>query len=234
VLGAAALGRVPLSYDMVMQEPGGERVLAQSAASSHIDFDRPASASASESSTASAPASHYSFMGVASAVGNVVEDIADPAFLAFSKWRRELDRDKQAHKRRTQLASGSDADILGIRRGAVAGAGLDEDGRDTATVPVAAREPRVASIFHLFDRQAYWTLKDMLDRVNQPEARDDGSLFVINALHPTSSCVQAAVRDEVQRACVYVPRGPHRACYKLKPEFRTVTAAMPEENDGVV
>lgn len=49
--------------------------------------------------------------------------------------------------------------------------------------------------------------------------------------HPTSP--QAEVKPDLTTACDYVRAGPHKGCYRLKPEWRSTASVQPDPNDGV-
>ena len=146
--GSDAVHRVPQSYVLALDEPTGTRVMEQDAARGP-----------------------FNFIGVSSRSGNMVPDAKDPAYTAFAAHRRQAELQGQAQRRGTVLApdpaasEGGPAAVAAAARIAATLAAAASGTGARARAPVA----RAASIYALFERGAYWTLRDMADATGRRE-----------------------------------------------------------------
>lgn len=67
-------------------------------------------------------------------------------------------------------------------------------------------------VFKAFESQEFWTAAALIKHLNQPTA---------------------FIKELLNEVAVYLPGGPHRNHYQLKPEFRPqVEQEVPEQNSG--
>lgn len=202
-LGPEAVSRVPSSYQMTFDSTTmASRILSFSEASGR-----------------------FSFFGETARSATVVPDISDPAYDEYTRLRRQKEKEREANKRSTRLetdegviaglaaiaaraaATGmADTGLTGASGGPAGGAAGGAGGSPGVEVAPAS------SIYEMFERQAYWGVKDMVEATGKKEAD---------------------IRAEVLLACDYMRSGPHRGTYRLKPEYRTVSSAAPDVNDGI-
>lgn len=242
LFGPAVAKRVPRTYTLNLDAPTGTRLLhvTESGGASASSSDGSAShssgsgaatggagasaAGSSAAAAAAASASHpvaASFFGTASAQGAALPDLRDPHYSAYSAWKKsEGDRIARETKRSTTLVEDGDA-LTAIdfanRRAEMEAAAAREAREAAADAAGAALDAASAiapasSIFEMFERQAYWSVKDMAIATGAREGE---------------------LRELVRSHCEYVKSGPHRGTYKLRPQFRTVASVAPEDNDGI-
>lgn len=188
--------RTPRTYQLTLDEPIGTRIFANT-------------------DEAGAP---FVFLGVASQSGVLVPDVTDPAYVAFSAWRRTLDKEKKAGRASTTIAETESiaASLARAREQQVAAAlAVDEYGSSSRSSASAGGRstgvPRASSVIEMFGYGAYWTLKQIVEGTG---AKHDGD-----------------VHAEVRRLCLYLRSGEHSKCYILKPEFRTPSSPAATEED---
>jgi hypothetical protein len=187
--------RTPRKYQLTLDEPIGTRIFAN----------------ADESG------SPFVFLGVASQSGVLVPDVADPAYSAFSAWRRTLDKEKKAGRASTTIAE-TESIAASLSRAkeqqAAAALAMEDHGRYSGGATTGARStgvPRASTVIEMFGYGAYWTLKQIVEG--------------------TGAKNETEVHAEVRRLCLYLRSGEHSKCYILKPEFRTPSSPAATEED---
>lgn len=265
VVGKEAAKRTPKTYTLNLDEPNGTRIIEMkkttTAASSGAatttapSGSAPAGAGSSEtaaagssSSTSAAAGSSsssqpqqtvtsFSFFGTSSRLGTLVPDMRDPSYDAYTKHRRQQEKEATANKKSTTLAGGAGpldigpteldfanrraqqeaaAQALAAQRAAERAAAAMAAGAlatATATAFFAFSGGRHASSpYELFERAAYWSIKEMCEATGKKEAE---------------------LKASIAETCDYIRSGPHRGTYRLKPAFVTATSVKPDLNDGI-
>jgi hypothetical protein len=186
--------RTPRSYQLTLDEPIGTRIFANSE-----DAGTP-----------------FVFLGAASQSGTLIPDTNDPAYAAFSSWRRALDKEKKAGRASTTVAETESitSSLARAREQQAAAARAIEEhvssNRGGRTI-VTGGVPRASSVIEMFGYGAYWTLKQIIEGTG---AKND-----------------ADIHAEVRRLCLYLRSGEHSKCYILKPEFRTPSSPVATDDD---
>jgi hypothetical protein len=215
MFGTEEAARLPRAYALHLDEPSGTRLLQ----TTEPVAPPPAASSAAASAGAAAPRptpATFAFVGVSTHQGAAIPDMRDPAYDAYTKHKREAERmAAAAAKRSTALLPDEEAPTLTELAARQAAAEAAEAAAAEARAPVAAPAAAIApaaSIYEMFERGAYWSIKDLCDATGAKEAD---------------------LRPELQQTADYVRAGPHRGTYRLKPEYRTVSSAAADPNDGL-
>jgi TFIIF, beta subunit HTH domain/TFIIF, beta subunit N-terminus len=163
--------------------------------------------------------SGFTFDGVSAFSGSLVPDMKNEGYIRYSKQKRENEREKLKNKKSTVLGAAPSTGLLqeslqqmpmsssGETRDRFAGVNFEEFTKVKEPFLIPAIVQYASSIFELFERKAYWTLKDMAQLTRKKENE---------------------IKPQVLQSCEYIRSGPHKGTYKLRPEFRSTQSILPE------
>ncbi len=151
-------------------------------------------------------------------------DMNDPAYSAYSAWRREQSKARAMKRPTTEVApQESLAQSIARAREESVALGITSGSAKTAASlilaslsgPAAAGSGiastlRANSVLEAFELAAYWQMKGLIDAVGKKEGE---------------------LRPDVLRYCDYIRSGDHARHYILKPEYRTPKCPVPDPVD---
>jgi hypothetical protein len=163
------------------------------------------------------------FVGLSAMQGSAAPELSDPHYAAYVRHQRIRDASKSAKMTAPPIEDMGPLQRSAAAAAAASGAGksasaASEGGLSAAAMrlrmaaSVQERIPGATSALALFERKAYWSLRDMGLALGRSEE---------------------GLRSEVEAHCLYVRAGPHRGTYKLKADARSLRSAPAEIDDGI-